>query len=266
MQSVYRIQVLERTFALLDLLKDSDSALGITEVCAKVSLSKSTAHRILMILERHRYVERSRTSGKYRLGAKLFELGSSALGGVDLADRVRPCLERLVEQTGETAHFGVLRQGEVISLFHVQTKWALGSPSTVGRRAPVYCTSLGKAILALLPESEAAPLVQSLTFHARTPKTIVRASALQLELHKIRKLGYAVDNEEFEEGLKCIACAVRDHTAKVIGAISIAGPAFRLAKARMPVLTSGVVDAAASLSSSLGYRRDLGERHREEKS
>ena len=253
----YRIQVLDRTFAILDVLMDAGKEVGIGELTSRLKLSKSTVHRILMNLEINRYVERVGADGKYRLGPRLFELGTKALAALDLRDEVQPCLERLVARTGETAHFGVLRDGEVTSLFNVQTNRSLGSASTVGRRNPVYCTSLGKAILAFCPKDEVEEVIKGCRFNPYTQHTITDAASLLAELDRIRKRGYAIDDEEFEIGLRCIGAPVRNHLGDVIGALSIAGPTVRLVRRRVPELARFVVQGAAELSERLGNRRTV---------
>jgi len=253
----YSIQVVDRAFALLDVLATSERNLRGTELSARLGLRKSTTHRLLMVLEQKGCVERSQATGKYHLGSKLFELGAKAFVTLDLRDTVRPYLERLVAETGETAHFGVLRQGEVISLFNVRSPRVLSMPSTVGGRIPAYCTSLGKAILAFSPDGKLKSLIEALQFRTYTRNTIVRPTLLVAELRRVRQQGYAIDNEEFEEGLKCIGAPIRNYFGDVFGAMGIAGPAFRLTKGRMPAVTQSVVNAAQELSSALGYRGEL---------
>lgn len=233
---------------------DSGKEVGIGDITSKLRLSKSTVHRILMNLETNRYVERAGSDGKYRLGPRLFELGTKALATLDLRDEVQPCLEHLVAKTGETSHFGVLRDGEVTSLFNVQTKKSLGSASTVGRRIPVYCTSLGKAILAFSQRAIVESVIGKCQFEPCTEHTITQQSLLEAELKGIRKRGYAIDDEEFEIGLRCIGAPVRNHLGEVIGAISIAGPTIRVTKKNVPELARFVVQAADELSERLGNR------------
>jgi DNA-binding IclR family transcriptional regulator len=209
----------------------------------------------MMILERHGYLERSSTGEKYHLGAKLVQLGMHALNSLDLGKIATPHLEDLVRQTGETAHVGVLRQGEIVSLFYSQGTHLLRPPATVGRRVPVHCTSLGKAILAFLPEEEQKRILAGISYKPYTRKTITRSSDLKLELKRIRNAGYALDREEFEEGLKCLGAPVWDHSGHVIAAISVAMPSSRMKTGRIPELARAVVKAAAELSSGLGYRQ-----------
>ena len=161
----YRVQVLDRAFALLDVLAGCDSAMGATELGERVGLNKSTVHRLLAVLERNRYVERDVESGRFRLGLKLVQLGSIALSRFDLHRRARPFVERLMEETGETAHLGVLRQNEIISLVNAESQRSVRTPSTVGRRSPLHCTSQGKAVAAFQTGRGHQPVRAQLPVH-----------------------------------------------------------------------------------------------------
>jgi len=251
--SVYRVQVLDRAFRILDVLSENGPEMKVSEISARLQLHKSTVHRLLMVLERHRCVEKNSASGKYRLGWKLLELGTKTVARLDLGQRARPYLERLVRETGETAHLGVFSQGEIISVLHVDSPRTLRTPSTVGRQSPAHCTSLGKCFLAFLPEAEVDEIIRGKGLKPYARNTITQGELLKRELGRVRERGYAVDNEEFEEGLKCIGAPVRDHSGKVVAAISIAGPASRMVEQRMPTLTRSVVTAANHLSAELGH-------------
>lgn len=248
----YKVQVLDRTFGIFDVLAANGPELTLADIALRLNLHKSTTHRLLAVLEDHRYVERT-SSGRYRLGSKLLELGARAASGLELAKCARPFLEELVAETGETAHVGILREGEVLSIANVESPRTLRTPSTVGRRTPAHCTSLGKAILAFAEEDEVAKVIRTRGLTTYTPKTLSRVAAFYRELAKVRERGYAVDDEEFEEGLRCIGAPVRDHSGRVVAAISISGPAFRLMPERWPALANAVIHAAEKLSAVLGY-------------
>jgi IclR family acetate operon transcriptional repressor len=128
------------------------------------------------------------------------------------------------------------------------------TPSTVGRRTPAHSSSLGKALLAFVPPAALDELLIRRPLHAYTKKTLVTRSALIAHLHKVRLRGYAVDDQEIEQGLRCVGAPVRDYTGRVVAALSIAGPAFRITKSRLPVLIRSVVAVARDLSAELGYR------------
>ncbi|MGH9630951.1 MAG: IclR family transcriptional regulator [Bryobacteraceae bacterium] len=256
----YRVQVLDRAFAILTTLASSDFSLAPSDIGDRLKLNKSTVHRILRVLERNRFVERDLDNGRYRLGLKLVELGSIALSRFDLNRLARPFIERLVTQTGETAHLGILRQTEVISLVNAEGRHNVRTPSTVGRRSPVHCTSLGKVLLAFQTQPVVDSFLRSYRFTPYTKRTIRNSVQFRAELANVRRHGFAVDDEEFEEGLRCVGAPVRDHSGKVIAAISIAGPAFRVTSERMPELIRSVVNVAADLSASLGNQQAAGAR------
>jgi IclR family transcriptional regulator, KDG regulon repressor len=253
--TVYRVQVIDRALSIVNLLASSDHSLGACEVGEKLDLNKSTIHRLLAVLEHHRYVERDLLSGKYRLGLKLAELGNIALSRFDLQASARPFVERLVAETGETAHLGILQQSEVISLVNVETQRSVRTPSTVGRRSPIHCTSQGKLLIAFQPQPQIDQVLRAYRFTGYTKRTIRHAGAYRAELVRVRNLGFAVDDEEFEDGLRCIGAPVRDHTGKVVAAISIAGPTFRITPERTTLLIEKVVSAARDLSQILGCHR-----------
>src|SRR5262245_32279445 len=255
--SPYQVQVLDRALGILDSLSKEGPELGPAELSERLDLHKSTVHRLLMVLERHRLIERGPQNGKYRLGMKLFELGSQAVAQLDLRERAKPYLERVVSETGETAHICILNGDRMLSIINVESPHTLRSPSTVGQRSPLHCTSVGKTLLAFLPEDEADELLNNCELTRYTERTLTTRMKLKAEMKLIRRRGYVMDNGEIEEGLRCLGAPVWDYTGKVIAALSIAGPAFRLTEARIPAVSQVVVDAANCLSKELGYTEDL---------
>jgi DNA-binding IclR family transcriptional regulator len=249
----YHIQVLDRAFQLLGHLAENRDGLSLTELAERLELHKSTAHRLVMVLESNHAVERDYESGKWCLGSRLTQLGMSALSRRNLYSASMGALRDLVEETGETAHLGVIRDGEVVSLCHAESTQSVRTPITVGARTPVHCTSVGKAMLAFwdLPEAEA--FFRGRIFKARTRKTITGSLRLKQDLRAIRTRGYSIDDEEFEDGLRCIGAPVRDASGLVIAAISIAGPTFRVTESRIAAIGAAVSKAALSISSQLGY-------------
>jgi IclR family transcriptional regulator, KDG regulon repressor len=251
---IYRVQVLDRAFQILDLLADEKSGAGLMEVAERLKLHKSTAHRLMMVLEWSRFVEKNTVTGKYHLGSRLMELGLSAASRLDVYEVAGPYLRSLVKETGETAHLAVLRDGQVVSIVNIESSQTLRTPATVGTRTPAHCTSLGKAMLAFTSQEHLEEFLHERKLEAYTRNTITSISRFRAELRAIRKRGYAVDNEEREQGLRCIGAPLRDSTGEVIAAISIAGPVFRIGEERVQPLASSVMRIAAAISASLGYR------------
>jgi DNA-binding IclR family transcriptional regulator len=249
----YRVQVIERAIGMIELLWKNGPELSQTELASRLGLHKSTVFRILTVLENHRFVEKDSTNGKYRLGTKLFEIGISAGSHVNLRDKARPCLKRLVYETGETAHLCVLDDGEILYLEKVEAQRTVRVPSNVGRRYPAHCGAAGKSLLAYLGGNELEEIVRRHGLKRFTHNTVTTPAELEHELAIVRDLGYAVDNEEFEEGLQCIGAPVRDYSGKVVASISVAGPTSRLTDGKLPAIAHSVVEAAQSLSRELGY-------------
>jgi DNA-binding IclR family transcriptional regulator len=228
--------------------------MSLTEVSRQLRLNKSTALRLLSVLEQHHYVEKCGAGGNYSLGSRLIELGLGAVSRLDLLQLARPKLDRLVQESGETAHLGVLRDGRVLSLANVESPRTLRTPATVGGRSPAHCTSIGKAILAFRSLAEVKELVNTHGLKKYTDFTITTLADFLAELDRVRKNGYGMDNEEYELGLRCLGAPVRDHSTKVIAAVSVTGPAFRLTEDRIPDLAALVVEVASELSAGLGYQ------------
>ncbi len=252
--SPYQVQVLDRAVAILETLAARDEDLSLFEIAERLRLHKSTIHRLLMVLERHRLVERRADGGKYGLGLRLFEFGSKAFTRLGLGERARPHLEKLAAETGETAHLCILDGGGVLYLEKVEPSRTVRVPSSVGQRNPAHCTAVGKALLAYLPERNLEALLESRGLKAYTRNTITTPALLQRELRTIRQRGYAIDDEEIEEGLRCVGAPVRDHSGRVVASMSIAGPAFRVTRAKAPALARAVMKVADAFSSELGYR------------
>jgi DNA-binding IclR family transcriptional regulator len=250
---LYRVQVLDRTVGILQALADAHTDLGPAEIAQRLALHKSTIHRLLASLERYGYIRRQPASGKYGLGLKLFELGSRAVARLNLHGYAQPILEQLVAETGETAHLAVMDRGQMVSVVIAESPRTVRTPATVGRRTPMHCTAVGKAMLASLPEPAVTALLEQHPLQAYTRKTLTTRAALSADLDRIRKRGYAVDDEEIEDGLRCVGAAVRNHSGNVIASLSIAGPAFRVGRARIAALGRVVVGAADRLSVNLGY-------------
>lgn len=251
--STYQVQVLDRAVAILQALLVGGE-LSLIEVSEQLDLHKSTVHRLLMVLERHRLVEKSPRNGKFALGLKLFEFGSAAVAGLDLRDRTRPYLEHLVFETGETTHLCVLDGGEVLYLDKVEPSRAVRVPSNVGRRNPAHCTAVGKVLLAFLPAEKLDDFIRKYGLRSYTPNTITNAMDVKHELGIVRERGYAIDNEEIEEGLICIGAPIWAYSGDVIASISIAGPAFRISAQKIPTLARLVMETAAKLSAELGFQ------------
>lgn len=251
-QGSYKVQALDRAFAVLDLLGESEVPLGLAQVASSLQLHKSTAHRFLMVLERHRMVERT-GAGKFRLGLRLFDFGNRAIEQYDLRDRAQPHLRRLVAETEETAHLCILEAARVIYIDKIEPARSVRMITRIGASNPVHCTSVGKAILAFLPEDRAADVLRRLRFERFTNHTITTPEVLRTEMEKTRRRGYAVDDEEYEEGLRCIAVPLLDAQRLPVAAISVSGPSFRVTAQKLPSIANHLLQCVRGISADMGY-------------
>ena len=251
-QGTYKVQALDRAFAILDLLGESETPLGLAQVSTSLQLHKSTAHRFLMVLERHRMVERTST-GKFRLGLRLFDYGNRAIEQYDLRDRAQPHLRRLVTETEETAHLCVLEAARVIYIDKIEPARAVRMITRVGATNPLHCTSVGKAIMAFLPEEKVDELFKRIRYERFTHRTIATPEALRAELEKTRRRGYAIDDEEIEDGLRCIAVPLLDAQRQPVAAVSVSGPSFRVTAQKLPAIANHLLQCVRGISMDMGY-------------
>ena len=251
-QGTYKVQALDRAFAVLDLLGESETPLGLAQVAASLQLHKSTAHRFLMVLERHHMVERT-SSGKFRLGLRLFDYGNRAIEQYDLRERAQPHLRRLVSETEETAHLCILEQARVIYIDKIEPARSVRMITRIGSSNSVHCTSVGKAILAFLPEERITEVIRRTRFERHTNRTITSAEALRAEIEKTHRRGYAVDDEELEEGLRCIAVPLLDAQRFPVAAISVSGPSFRVTAQKLPSIANHLLHCVRGISLDMGF-------------
>lgn len=250
----YQLQSLDRAVAVLDLLGESDTPLSLADICRLMKIHKSTAHRSLMVLERSALIERTHEN-TFRLGLKLYELGNRAVEQVDLRERILPHFRRLATQLGETVHLGVLQKTSIIYLEKIEPNRRVCMTSKTGSSNPVYCTSMGKAMLAYLPEDLLEQTIAKIRFVALTPKTIRSREELLKSLERVRRRGYAIDDEEIETGVRCVGAPVFDDNHYPIAAVSISGPSARIRVQNLPAIAEYVLRCCEDISTSLRIQR-----------
>lgn len=250
---IYFSQVLDRAMGILECFKSDENELRLSDIVARTRLHKSTAYRLLEAMRGYGLVAMDEETGKFHLGLRLFELGSLAIGRVGIERYAHPTLERLVQQTGETAHLCVLDGSDVVYVAKVESRATLRIPSAVGRRNPAYCTGVGKVLLAYLSEDQLADYLAQTPLQPLTRKTITSKGTLRAELKSIASVGYAIDDQEIEDGVRCVGAPVRDYSGRVIAAISVAGPSMRLTRDKIPKIIRYVMTAADAISELAGY-------------
>jgi DNA-binding IclR family transcriptional regulator len=241
------IQSLARGLRILDMLGRSMEGASITELAEFLEVDKGSASRLVATLARYGYAQKDPTTRRYHLGPQVVSLSRSALTRLPLREAARPFLRQLMERTGECAHLAVPAQGRVLYIDQVESPATLRVNAQVGTMNPLHCTALGKALLAF-GEVEIPPMLDSFT-----PHTITDPAELRLEMEKIRTVGYAVDDEEFDLDVRCIAVPICGFRGKIIGAIGISGPATRVSSERLPELAALVVEAGKALSDRMAF-------------
>jgi len=249
----YQLHGLERAVSVLEILSESQTPLSLSEICRRMNLHKSTAHRSLMVLERSSLIERT-PENRFRLGLKLYELGNRAVEQIDLRARVYPFLRRLAMDVRETVHLGVLQKTSVVYLDKVEPNRRICMSSKTGSSNPVYCTSLGKAMLAFQPEETIAKIVSSIRFTRYTPKTLCSREKLFEHLETVRRRRYAFDDEEIELGVRCIGAPIFNEDRWAIAAVSISGPTSRITAQNVRAMAQQVLTCCREISASLGMQ------------
>ncbi len=245
------IQSLDRAVEILEYLAFSKESRGLLEISKALQLHKTTVHRILGTLSHRGYVQQDPETSRYRIGLRLLEIGDAALQNLDLRP-LHPFLQELMQHSQETVHLGVLEDYEIVYVDKVESKETIRMYSRLGHRVPAHCTSMGKMILAHSPQA----LVRSLAAEKGLPKftanTIVDEETLGHHLDEVRLQGYAVDDEEYEQNIRCIAGPVFDYKAKIAAAFSISGPKFRMTSQRLRELAPLVKEYSQIMSRALG--------------
>ncbi|MCG0278168.1 MAG: IclR family transcriptional regulator [Thermanaeromonas sp.] len=249
-----QIRSVAKALKIIDVLAEARGELALHEIAEKLGLAKSTAHGLLATLKSFGYVEQSPFTGKYKLGVRLFEIGNIVAHSWDVRAVAAPYIQKLVDELGETVHLVVLDKGEVLYIDKRESHQSIRIVSQVGMRLPAHCTGVGKVLLAHLPPSEVKRIITQKGLPRFTKNTITAPRALEAELAKVRAQGYAIDNEEIMDSLRCVAAPIRDHTGKVCAAISVSGPVARLEGERLKLAIDLVTETAANISTGLGYR------------
>lgn len=239
---------------LLCAFTPTDRDLGVSELAMRLGLGKSTVHRLLSTLALEGLIQRDPTSGRYRLGLKLYELGSIVADHLDLHEVVAGPIDDLRNHTGETVHVAILDGLEVVYIARRESPHTLRLFGRVGHRNHAHCTSTGKLLLAFLPLPERAALLDGVTLPAHTRHTITDRARLDDELEAIRRRGWSENIEESELGVHSVAAPIRDASGRVVAAISVAGPAARFTPDTMRRVAADTVRTGDAISARLGWR------------
>ncbi|WP_413721992.1 IclR family transcriptional regulator [Sodalis sp. RH24] len=247
------IQSVERALHILDLFDEHDTELKITEISNKMGLHKSTLHSLLKTLQVQGYIDQNHENGKYRLGMKLVERGNLVVNSIDIRQKARSFLLELSIKTGQTTHLGILDGKEGVYIDKVEGKMAVISYSRIGRRLPVHATAIGKVLLSFLKPADIQALLENYDYTRQTPQSITDEGRFLAELAEVRSRGYALDNQENEQGVRCISVPIWNVERKVIAAISISTLISRVSDNEFDDYIQLLKQAGQELSEQLGY-------------
>lgn len=257
MSNNYIVKPVYKALQVLQCLGQEGRELGLTEICHRVQLPKTTVFRYLYTLERCGFVAHNPETDLYRLGLRVFELGQLAGDQLQLRELARPFMQKLRDRFNETVNLGILDNEEIVYVDMIESHHSLRMRATLGSRDPVYSTALGKAMLAFMPEAQRKEHVPS-QLAARTPNTVTSLATLEAELERTRQRGFSFDDEENENGARCIGAPIFDHTGRVAAAVSVSGPSSRFSEDLQPAIADGVIETAAAISQKLGFDSDGG--------
>src|SRR6266852_1031054 len=248
-----RLSSVATAIRLLKAFSEDDDELGISELSRRLGLAKSTVHRLAVTLVSEGLLEQDRDTAKYQLGIALFRLGALVRRRMNVSNEARPYLYDLRETVNESVHLALLDETEIMYVYNLESTHAIRMRSDIGVRKPAYCTAEGQAILAFQP-AEVIDRVVAAGLAPRTPKTLTSADKFIKALGVVRQRGCAIEDEESELGMVCIAAPIRDDSGDVVAAVGIAGPLMRLSKKSIAAFLPHVIATADLVSVRLGYR------------
>lgn len=247
------VQSAERIFLVMEMLADNGE-MGLMEISAALGLHKSTVHRLLMSLIYMGYAKQDETSQKYMLSYKIVSMAGKLLDRMDIMQVAKPYLERLSDLSGEAVHLVAREDNNILYIYKIEAKvGTIRMVSHVGMVHPMYCSGVGKAIMATLPEKELRQIWNESVIEKKTDKTIVDYEEMLRVLEEVKRNGYALDDEENEKGVRCIAACLKSYQNEVKYAFSISGPTSRMTRERVKELSVDVKKVQEELSWELGF-------------
>jgi IclR family KDG regulon transcriptional repressor len=244
----YNVRAVERAMHILSAFDTDHGDRGVSELAKLTGLHKATTHRIMMTLLNGGFLERTPDGERFRLGIRVVELGLGALRGLDVRRAAFPYMQELAERFDETCDLGIFDRGWVLYIEVVHSQHSLTIAVRVGRRLPAYCTASGRVFLAFLPPEVVEPILNE-PLKPCTGKTIISLAELREELEVTRQRGYALDDEEYEAGIRAVSVPVRDIDGNVVAALSMPGPTNRMPPERIPEIVDALVEAANAISA-----------------
>lgn len=241
------VRALERGLALLEALGRAPKS-SLAELAQGANLAPSTAFRLLDTLQKRGFAAQCQQTGQYQLGLRAFEVGSAFLPRLQLNDVALPVMRELMQAFGETVNLAVADQADAVYVAQVEGEQMLRMFTRLGARTPAYCSGVGKVLLAWLPTDTVRAVLGDGPWPASTKRTLTTFKALERELKQVRRQGYAVDNEEREVGVRCVAVPIADTRGAVVAALSVSAPTVRLPEERLGGMLPTLIDAGRRVS------------------
>jgi len=254
----YIVKSLKKALSLLQLFNERVEALSLKEIAQKLHTRPGTIFPILSTLQEYGYLEKDRENKKYSLGLTLLGKGTLVLRRLDIRDRAQSDLKELVMRCNENVHLAILDNRKVMYIDRKEAAPGLMIRSYIGKRVRAHCTALGKALLAFLDDRELEDYFNKEKLVRLTDNTITNREDLVVELEKVRREGFAIDNEEFQKGGICIASPIKSYQGEVIAAVSVSIPKSRFSDERARKIIREVKKAALNISKSLGWKNEKG--------
>lgn len=248
-----RVQSLARALAIVNAIARGDG-LTLTDLARTVGLPPSTVHRLLTTLEEARFVRFDRELARWMIGVQAFIVGGAFLQARDVLALARPYLRRLVEDGGETANLALEDEGQAVYMGQVESRQLVRAIAKPGGRVFLHNSGIGKAMLAAMPAAEVAKILQKRGLPRFTERTIDTPAALRAHLAEIRARGFAIDDEEYAIGLRCVAAPILDEAGALVAAVSLSGPTARITPDRVPLLGALVRTVAQEITAEFGGR------------
>jgi len=248
-----KVNSVDRALVILEYLGTQTKEVGVRELGQAIGLSKSSVHRILQTLRARGFVRWNPDNARYSLGMRAFEVGCGILRSMEAHSVAKPHLEQLVSQLGETAFLGVIDDSEMVYIDKIDGRRSVRMYADIGSRRPLHCTAIGKALLAHLDRAEIDRIIAARPLTRYTKATITDPEALRQELDKVRRQGYAEDNEELEEGLYCVGAPLFNYSGRPVASISVSVPKIGQQTVQKDRIIKAVVQSAQEISTKLGY-------------
>ncbi|MBW1971553.1 MAG: IclR family transcriptional regulator [Deltaproteobacteria bacterium] len=253
-KSSYIIKSVDRAIDLLEEFTGDVKELGVTELARRLKLHKNNVFRLLATLENRGYIEQNKTTENYRLGLKSLELGQTYIRQMGIVRQTRPVMEKLAKKVNENVYIGIAHMNSAIYLDVVESNQIVRVVSRVGWRFPIYCSAIGKVIAAYKSETELEKLGVCKNLKKFTENTISDEQTFKKELEQIRKQGYALDNEEYDIGVRCVAVPIRDYTRQVVAGLAVSSPSCRVSEQKIKEeILPELLKAGEEISKRLGY-------------